>query len=57
MGGSMIKCKETKEDFEARVLDAVAKAMRKSADLVQAGRKERTEARKAAIAKQKVAAQ
>lgn len=53
----MIKCKETKEDFEARVLDAVAKAMRKSADLVQAGRKERTEARKAAIAKQKVAAQ
>jgi hypothetical protein len=49
----MTKRKETKEKFEARVLEAVAKAMRKSDDLVQAGRKERTEARKAAIAKQK----
>lgn len=47
----MTKRKETKEEFEARVVEGVAKAMRKSADLVQAGRKELAEARKAAIAK------
>ena len=47
----MTKRKETKEEFEARVLEGVARAMRKRADLVEAGRREREEARRAAYAK------
>ena len=43
---------EEKELFEKRFKEA----MKRRDDLVKAGRKERTEARKAAIAKQKVAA-
>lgn len=49
----MTKRKETKQEFEARVLTGVAKAMRKSADLVEAGRRELEAARKAAKAKMK----
>ena len=44
----MSKRKETKEEFEARVLAGVAKAMRKSADLVEAGRRDLEAARKEA---------
>lgn len=44
----MSKRKETKEEFEARVVEGVAKAMRKSEDLVKAGRKALAEARKEA---------
>lgn len=44
----MSKRKETKEEFEARVLAGVAKAMRKSADLVEAGRRDLEAAKKEA---------
>jgi superfamily I DNA and/or RNA helicase len=47
-GDSMSKRKETKEEFAARVVEGVAKALRKRKDLVEAGRKEREEARKEA---------
>jgi hypothetical protein len=40
--------KETKEEFKARVEAGVAKAMRKRESLVEAGRKERKDAIKAA---------
>ena len=52
----MTKRKETKEEFEARVLEGVARAMRKRADLVEAGRKALKEARKEArrLAREKV---
>lgn len=47
----MTKRKETPEEFKARVEAGVAKAMRKSYDLVEAGRKELAAARAAAKAK------
>ena len=46
----MIKRKETKEEFSARVIEGVAKALSKQKDLVEAGRKEREAARAAAKA-------
>ena len=44
----MSKRKETKEEFEARVLAGVAKAMRKSYDLVAEGRRQLEEAKRKA---------
>ena len=51
----MSKRKETKEEFKARVEAVLAKAERRSKDLVEAGRKEREAARAAAEAKQEAA--
>ena len=44
----MSKRKETKEEFAARVVEGVAKALRKQKDLVEEGRKQLEEARKEA---------
>jgi hypothetical protein len=51
----MSKRKETKEEFVARVIEGVAKALSKRIDLVEAGRKEREAARAAAKAKKEAA--
>ena len=51
----MSKRKETKEEFVARVIEGVAKALSKRIDLVEAGRKERKAARAAAKAKKEAA--
>jgi hypothetical protein len=47
-GDSMSKRKETKEEVAARVVEGVAKALRKQKDLVEEGRKQLEEARKEA---------
>jgi hypothetical protein len=51
----MSKRKETREEFRARVEAGVAKAMRKSYDYVEAGRKELAAARAAAKAMREIA--
>lgn len=51
----MSKRKETKEEFAARVVEGVAKAMRKQKDLVEEGRKQLAAARAAAKAMKEAA--
>ena len=54
-GDSMSKRKETKEEFAARVVEGVAKALRKQKDLVEEGRKQLAAARAAAKAMKEAA--